>query len=291
MNLPGRPAVAALVLALGSIPALGADDARAQAEQRVRLASRLIADSPAAQRILASGNGLATSHLDEGRLHLSLADEALRAGDYARARKAADDALQHLGMARRLVPDAPSRQQALRARHQEQFAALDRLLEAWRTRAGAQAGGDPALLDVALRFAQAQRLGEAQRYEEGLQLLASAQRLVLDGMNRSLVSREIDYTVRPADADEAFRAEMARHAALADLVPLALRELQPNAEARALIERYLQSGRTLQGQAMLRHGGGDARGAVEHLRGASEFVQRALQAAGVMTPGAAGDPP
>ena len=284
MNLPGRPAVAALVLALGSMPALGADDARAQAEQRVRLASRLIADSPAAQRILASGNGLATSHLDEGRLHLSLADEALRAGDYARARKAADDALQHLGMARRLVPDAPSRQQALRARHQEQFAALDRLLEAWRTRAGAQAGGDPALLD-------ATGLGEAQRYEEGLQLLASAQRLVLDGMNRSLVSREIDYTVRPADADEAFRAEMARHAALADLVPLALRELQPNAEARALIERYLQSGRTLQGQAMLRHGGGDARGAVEHLRGASEFVQRALQAAGVMTPGAAGDPP
>jgi hypothetical protein len=114
----------ALGLLLAAAGAAGGDDARTQAEQRVRLAARLIADSPAAQRIQASGNAAAISHLDEGRLHLSVAEEALKAGDPAKARKSADESLQHLGIARRLVPDQPSRQQALRARHEQQFATV-----------------------------------------------------------------------------------------------------------------------------------------------------------------------
>ncbi len=125
----------ALLFALGST-AFAHDDAKTQAEQRVRLAARLIADSPASQRIQASGHAAALSHLDEGRLHLSLAEDAFKSGDYAKARKTADDALMHLGMARRLVPDAPAQQQALRKRHEEQLASIERLVEAWRVRAG-----------------------------------------------------------------------------------------------------------------------------------------------------------
>ena len=86
----------AQTLALGLLLAAGlaiADDERTQAEQRVRLAARLIADSPAAQRIQASGNAVAISHLDEGRLHLSTAEEALKAGDAAKARKSAEEVL------------------------------------------------------------------------------------------------------------------------------------------------------------------------------------------------------
>lgn len=276
-----RSITAALLLALCSA-VLAADDAKTQAEQRVRLAARLIADSPAAQRIQASGNAVAVSHLDEGRLHLSLAEEAFKAGDYARARKTADDALQHLGMARRLVPDAPSRQLMLRQRHEQQLASMERLIEAWRVRAGS--ANDNALLDAIGLVSQARRLGEEQRYEESLQVLAATERRVLDGIGRVLGSRELDYSARAATPAEAYQLEMARHSALAELLPLALRELQPRPDARALIERYLQSGRALHAQALLRFEGGDSAGALATLRSASTYVERALNAAGVVTP-------
>lgn len=284
MKSAGSHAAAVLLLALCGA-ALAADDAKTQAEQRVRLAARLIADSPAAQRIQASGNAAAVSHLDEGRLHLSLADEALKAGDYAKARKTADESLMHLGMARRLVPDDPSRQRSLRQRHEQQLASMERLIEAWRVRAGASAVNDNALLDVTGLVGQARRQGEEQRYEESLQTLAATERRVLEGMNRVLGSRELDYTARAATPAEAYPLEMARHSALAELVPLALRELQPPPEARALIERYLQSSKALHAQAQQRFEAGDTATALATLRGASTYVERALNAAGVVTPG------
>jgi hypothetical protein len=276
-----RSITAALLLALCSA-ALAADDVKTQAEQRVRLAARLIADSPAAQRIQASGNAVAVSHLDEGRLHLSLAEEAFKAGDYARARKTADDALQHLGMARRHVPDAPSRQLMLRQRHEQQLASMERLIEAWRVRAGS--ANDNALLDATGLVGQARRLGEEQRYEESLQMLAATERRVLEGMGRVLGSRELDYSARAATPAEAYPLEMARHSARAELVPLALRELQPRPDARALIERYMQSGRALHAQALQRFEAGDLPTAMATLRSASTYVERALNAAGVVTP-------
>lgn len=278
-----RSFTAVLLLALCS-SVVAADDAKTQAEQRVRLATRLIADSPAAQRIQASGNAVAISHLNDGRLHLSVADDAFKAGDFAKARKSADDALHHLGMARRLAPDAPSRQLMLRQRHERQLASTERLIEAWRVRAGAAAGNDNALLDATGLVGQARLQGEQQRYDESLQTLAATERYVLDGMSRALTSRELNYSARAATPAETYSVEMARHSALTELVPLALRELQPRPDARALIERYLQSSKALHAQAQRRYEAGETANALATLRSASSYVERALNAAGVVTP-------
>jgi hypothetical protein len=278
-----RSFTAVLLLALCS-SVVAADDAKTQAEQRVRLATRLIADSPAAQRIQASGNAVAISHLNDGRLHLSVADDAFKAGDFAKARKSADDALHHLGMARRLAPDAPSRQLMLRQRHEQLLASTERLIEAWRVRAGAAAGNDNALLDATGLVGQARLQGEQQRYDESLQTLAATERYVLDGMSRALTSRELNYSARAATPAETYSVEMARHSALTELVPLALRELQPRPDARALIERYLQSSKALHAQAQRRYEAGETANALATLRSASSYVERALNAAGVVTP-------
>jgi hypothetical protein len=272
-------------LALGLLLAAGiaiADDAQTQAEQRVRLAARLIADSPAAQRIQASGNAVAISHLDEGWLHLSAAEDALKAGDAAKARKNADESLQHLGMARRLVPDQPARQQALRQRHEQQLATVERLVETWRVRAGTNA--DNALLDATGLVGQAKRLGEEQRYEDSLRTLAAAEQRLLGGFSKLYASRELDYSARTSDPAEAFRDEMASYSALSELVPLAVRELAPRADARQLIERYMQSAQALHTQAQQRFEAGERSGALAALRNAVLYVQRALAAAGVVTP-------
>jgi len=279
-------------VALGLLLAAGiavADDERTQAEQRVRLAARLIADSPAAQRIQASGNAVAISHLDEGRLHLSTAEEALKAGDAAKARKSAEESLQHLGMARRLVPDQPSRQQALRLRHEQQLASALRLVEAWRVRAGTAA--DSALLDVTGLVGQAKRLGEEQRYDDSLRTLSAVELQLLGGFTRLFASRELDYTPRAANPAEAYHDEMAGYSALSELVPVAVRELAPRPDARQLIERYTKSAQALHLQAQQRFETGDRDGALANLRNAVMYVQRALAAAGVVTPAPTGSTP
>jgi hypothetical protein len=283
-------------IAIGLMLAAGlvlADDARTQAEQRVRLAARLIADSPAAQRIQASGNPAAISHLDEGRLHLSTAEEALKAGDAAKARKSAEESLQHLGMARRLVPDQPSHQQALRQRHEQQLATVDRLVEAWRVRATGKplSSTDSALLDATGLVSQARRLGEERRYDDSLRTLAAAEQRLLEGFTRLFASRELDYTPRAANPAEAYHDEMASYSGLSELVPVAVRELTPRADAKQLIERYLKSAQALHAQAQQRFEAGDRDGALANLRSAVMYVQRALSAAGVVTPAPTGSPP
>jgi hypothetical protein len=276
----GLMCVAGLVLA---------DDARTQAEQRVRLAARLIADSPAAQRIQASGNAVAISHLDEGRLHLSAAEDALKTGDAAKARKSAEESLQHLGMARRLVPDQPSHQQALRQRHEQQLATVDRLVEAWRVRAAGRP--DSALLDATGLVSQARRLGDERRYDDSLRTLGAAEQRLLEGFTRLFTSREIDYTPRAANPAEAYHDEMASYSGLSELVPVAVRELAPRADAKQLIERYAKSAQALHAQAQQRFEAGDRDGALANLRSAVMYVQRALAAAGVVTPTPTGSPP
>lgn len=286
----GPVALAAALLA-GSGAALAQDDAvqRAQAEQRVKLVGTLLADSRRAQRITASGSSEAVAHLDEGRVHHALALELMAKGDFTGARKAADDALKHLGQASRHVPDAPARREAARARHEQLLPSVERLLESLRARAGASESSD---ITAAIGLVGAARQ-QAQdgRYEEANQTLAQAERHVLDGMNRTLGATTLDYTVRAATPMEEFQVELARHRSLAELIPLAVRDLQPRADALALIERYGESRSTLYGQALQQFQSGDVVQALAHLRNATLFVQRALLAAGLVAPQPTGNPP
>lgn len=286
----GPVALAAALLA-GSGAALAQDDPaqRAQAEQRVKLVGTLLADSRRAQRITASGSSEAVAHLDEGRVHHALALELMAKGDFTGARKAADDALKHLGQASRHVPDAPARREAARARHEQLLPSVERLLESLRARAGASESSD---ITAAIGLVGAARQ-QAQdgRYEEANQTLAQAERHVLDGMNRTLGATTLDYTVRAATPMEEFQVELARHRSLAELIPLAVRDLQPRADALALIERYGESRSTLYGQALQQFQSGDVVQALAHLRNATLFVQRALLAAGLVAPQPTGNPP
>lgn len=287
---------ARLVLMLGAVclnhGAVRAQDdaARAQLEQKIRLTEKLIADSPAAQRIGASGNTQALAHLDEGRLHHAIARDLLARGDLAGARRAVDEALRHLGHARRLVPDASARQAALRERHEALLASTQRLVDAWQRRVGSDA--DATDLTGALGLvANARQLAGEGRVDEANGLLAKAERHVLDGMMRTLRTRTIDYSTSFTTPAEEFQHELARQQSFADLVPLALRELRPGAEAVALVERYARSGEALRLQALQRFNAGELPLALAHIRESTQVLQRALLAAGLVAPPATGTPP
>ena len=288
---------ATLALLLGAValhdPVRAQDDAaRAQLDQKIRLTARLIADSPSAQRIVSSGNTQAVAHLDEGRLHHALAQELFGKGDLAGARREVDDALRHLGHARRLVPDAPARQAAARQRHDALLASTERLIEAWRQRAGERSNADATDLTAAIGLVgNARQLAGDGRIDEANELLARAERYVLDGMTRMLHTTTLDYTARFSTPAEEFQYELAREQGYADLLPLALRDLKPAADAIVLIERYAQSGESLRAQALQRFNAGDTTQALAHIRTATLYVQRALLAAGLVAPTSTGSTP
>ena len=280
---------AALLLGVPGTRAADDDAARAQLEQKLKLVARLVSDSPSAQRIATSGNAEAVAHLDEGRVHHALATDLLAKGDLAGARKAADHALHHLSMARRSAPDAPARREAARQRHDQLLASVERLVEALRARSVSGEATDLTsaigLLSVARQHAQ------DGRYDEANQALAQAERHVLAGMTRTLNATTLDYTVRAASPVEEFQNELARHKGLAELVPLAVRDLRPRPDAMALIERYGETSTQLYGQSLQQFQGGDIAQALTHLRNATLYVQRALLAAGLVAPQPTGNPP
>jgi tetratricopeptide (TPR) repeat protein len=298
VNAQGGIARGALLALLALPPALSAaaedDAARAQLEQRLKLTASLMADGSSAQRIVASGNPRATAHLDEGKVHHALAQDLLAKGDLAGARKAADEALRHLGQARRLVPDAPGKQAAAKARYEQMMASLDRLVDAWRQRLGSRADSevdDGDLLAATGLMQTARGFGGEQRYEEAVYILASAEGHVLTGMNRVMHARTLDYTARATTPAEEYQQELMRHRSLADLVPLAVNDLKPKPEAMTLIERYTEASATLRMQAQQRFAAGDTQQALAHVRNAVLFVQRALSTAGLVTPQATGNTP
>lgn len=276
-------------------PLLAADDeaaARRQLEQRIRLTASLISDSPTAQRIGSSGNAEAVGHLDEGRLHHAMAVDLLAKGDHAGARKAVDEALKHLGAARRMVPDGAARQSLARQRHEQLMGSVERLTESLRVRASGQPGHDSSDLTSAIGLlAVARRHAQDGRFDEANQVLGEAERHVLSGMNRSLHAATLDYTVLPATVTEAFQLELARHQGFSELLPLAVRDLKPGTEASALMDRYSEASATLQSQAVQQFQTGNPEEALSLIRNATLYIQRALLAAGLVSPSPTGTSP
>lgn len=282
--------VGALVLAGGA--ALAQDDAaRAQLEQRIRLNAKLLTDSQTAARITSSGNAQAISHLEEGRVHQSVAEDLLLKGDLAGARRAVDAALHHVSQARRLAPDQQGRRAAARQRYEQKQAELDRLIDAWERHAGRTDATDGDLFAATGLIVTARQFAQESRFEDAGHTLAAAEGHVLAGMNRLLREKTLDYTLRPATPAEEFQLELARHKGLADLVPLALTELKPRPDALALIERYGKTSQALRHEAQARFAAGDVPQALADVRNAILYLQRALTAAGVSAPDATGSPP
>jgi len=279
----------ALGLLLAASTALGADDAlRQQVEQSVRLGARLVGDAATGQRIAASGHTRAAALLEDSRLHLARAEKALAEGDLPTARQEAEEALRQIGLARRLVPDGVGRQAVAQQRWARQQATLERLLQAWPAPAEGAAPRDSADAEdrraVTTLLADARRLAGEGRHDEANTLLGTAETRLMAGMNRVLHQRTLDYSSKATTPAEVFYETLARHEGLIELVPVALAELKPGADAQALVERYADTSRTLRLQAVQRQQRGDLTQALADLHNALIYVQRALAAAGVALP-------
>jgi hypothetical protein len=273
---------ASAALAVGS--AAAQSEARRSVEQKLEFSRTLITGSAVANRIRASGSEEAKALLRQAGEHLAAAEALLSQGDLAAADRETNRAILVVGQARQLAPDDAQRSAEQRARFLELLASTETLAASYeRHRKAAAQQASVEWTDAQRQLERARSLQATGQLTEATRLLGDVQRQLMSQMTGLLGNQTIDYTVRFESPRHEFDYELARYRSLEALVPMALKEFNPTASARADVDGHLVRGRQLSEAAQRQVGERPERG-VALLREAVAEVQRALGAAGLVVP-------
>jgi hypothetical protein len=264
-------------------------------EQKAAMLDRVLNQSPVAARIASSGNDTARKHFATARELLAHARELGKDGVLRGADALLNEAIYEVSRAQQLVPDPGSQQAAERARYEQlenSVAALKRTaliaLPATASRRGESREQVVAHADVLAD--QATSLARSNRYIEANKQMEAALMLLLNDASARLAGHTIVYDVRFADRKEEFDFELERFRSFERLVPLALLEFRPSAEARVLVDRHVAQATELRqrGEAQLPR---DPLAAIKDVTEGTDALRRALQAAGLQVPQTMGGSP
>jgi hypothetical protein len=264
-------------------------------EQKAAMLDRVLNQSPVAARIASSGNDTARKHFATARELLAHARELGKDGVLRGADALLNEAIYEVSRAQQLVPDPGSQQAAERARYEQlenSVAALKRTaliaLPATAPRRGESREQVVAHADVLAD--QATSLARSNRYIEANKQMEAALMLLLNDASARLAGHTIVYDVRFADRKEEFDFELERFRSFERLVPLALLEFRPSAEARVLVDRHVAQATELRqrGEAQLPR---DPLAAIKDVTEGTDALRRALQAAGLQVPQTMGGSP
>lgn len=286
-----RGCLAVLWLAVAvSVPAQAqqVDDAsrRATVEQKRQLVARILEDSPASRRIEGSDHEEARKQLAAARAKSVHAGELLDRGDLGAGDAALNEAMAMISRARQMVPDSRRRVIEHRVRYEQLAASVDTMLGAAR-RQLERAGSSRERSEVdqaAHHVEEARSLAGAERFEDATRVLMGAERTLVSALRATLGGATLDYTLRFESPAEELAFEIDRFNSLHQLVPLAIAELRPGREAAALVDRHVKRGTALREAAAREAARREWPAALKSVREASDWMQRALLAAGLVTP-------
>lgn len=285
---------AAWALLLGAaqaVSAAGNTSTSAALTHKQRFVEQLLGDSPMVRRIETSGNSQAIGYLKAALEQRKLAGERLQAGASADAEKALNEAILNVGRARQLVPENVNRLVFERVRLARLMTGVDSLRANYerhlQQRTGAQtasAKDDPELERIDALIQDAHGLASAERVTEAMRALESAEHGLLLALNRVLGNQTIRYAERFDTPAEEFAYEVQRNTSYVELVPVAIHEYRPGADALRQMNRLIEKNRSHRGQADDLAARRDWRGALRAIRAGTLDLQRALAVAGVLVP-------
>ncbi|HZW12620.1 MAG TPA: hypothetical protein VFF81_05430 [Noviherbaspirillum sp.] len=265
----------------------GAASQQATLESKTRLVKLLLSQSPAVQRIPQSNNAQAQKKLAEAQSLTAKADAEAAAGRVEPAIKLLDKALLEITAAARLVPDAAQLASQERTRYTglresvRTFVSLHKsLAERMAIKKGAEL--DTGRIDGML--AKAEGLAGAANHKEANGVLNEAYKIVVTAISKMLFAETIVYDLKFDTPADEFKHELARNRSYEELIPLALKQLNPTRETAMLSERYVQRSKELRDLAQKQAGGGDYPSALKTIQDATGQLQRSLQIAGVVVP-------
>lgn len=257
-------------------------------EQKAAMLDRVLNHSPVAARVAGSGNEPARRHFQSAREMLASARQLAGDGALREADRLLNGAIYEVSRAQQLVPDPGTQQAAERARYAQlvdSAAALKRtaLIALPAAAPGRGESREQVVARADLLVDQAAQLARADRYIEANKQLDAALLLLLQDASARLAGHTIVYDVRFADRKEEFAFELERFRSIERLLPLALLEFRPSAEARVLVDRYAARAGALRqrGESQFAR---DPLAAIRDLADGTEALKRALQAAGLTVP-------
>lgn len=256
-------------------------------KQKQELLNQLLGDSLAAARINASGNAQAQQFMSGARERYIKAVAVLQSADLGAANELFNEAIWMIGMARRLVPDSLERANEYRARYSQLLSSIESLRRSYRVHLSHLKRGeneDPGWRKVSGLVEEARTHAAAERLLEANRALLQAEYNLLAAFGTVFGTTTLDYTPHFSDAKEEFQFEFERNRSYGDLVPMAIAELKPSAQAIGLIARYVESNRVFRDRAQHLAASKNYPEALKNIREATAELQRALLAAGLVVP-------
>ncbi|HET9576802.1 MAG TPA: hypothetical protein VFP44_03190 [Usitatibacter sp.] len=278
-------------LALAAAADASPAESRTALEQKEALVRRLLTDSPAVQRIDASGNPQAQAFFRDARARH---DEALRlmaAADNARAEQELNEALWLAGKARQLVPDPMLRAIELRFQNRGLARAIEALRDAYAAHLAKARGvaveslaADPVVTRTRERLEQADALAASENVHEANAVLRGAERELMVAMTRALGSTTVHVSARFEQPADEYAYEAARRRGYFELLPIARVQLDPGREAIAAMERHVAASASWNERAEKLAARHEYPAALDAVRRSTAALQEALAAAGLVVP-------
>jgi hypothetical protein len=258
--------------------------------QKEALVRRILGDSPAVQRIIASGNLEARNFMRDAQAMHQKAQDLLKTGNVTGADEALNDAMWQIGRARQLVPDNLFLAVEQRVQYGRRLGSVDSLRASYerhlaRLNSTPQSiAGERLLAKVAERIESAKNFANAEQLVDANQALEAAEQQIMIGLTQLLGSTTVESTSRPDTPADEYAFELERNRSFAGLVPIALAEFNPSADARHLIARFVERNRVLLASADQSAAARNFAAALGSLRAGTQSLQHALAAAGLLVP-------
>lgn len=279
---------------IGSASAAGKDQAiQHQTEvavdtvkQKLMLAEMML-QSRGAKAAAEGTNAQAKADIELATKKLTDAKAALNQGKSNNALALTEESLKLIGAATRTAGNDDAIK-AQRARYSELQETLHNFQESHKQnynrtvkKRGKSAAVDYDHAKVDALVAEANSYAGKNQYENAMQSLTAAERLVTSAIGAMLDSQTIVYDLNFETPAEEYDYERKRYIGYEELIPVAIEERKPNESVVKLMDSYVEKGRAQKAEAERRAKDGNYPDAISLMLGATEEIRRALRLAGI----------
>lgn len=252
------------------------------ARSKEAMVGRLLAQSILASRIRTADNPELLALLDQARQAFDNGRAHLADGNAGAANDAFDTALKAMHQARKGLAVDGANAVELNTRFNNLLKSIESLQGSYRSRRGA-AGGKGSAPDEAFEamVQRARRDAAEGRLEQAVDLLRETEAKLMTAIQTQIGSATLHYTEALDSPDQIFRHELSRNRGFAELVPLAIEQLNPPPAQRQALDEQLARNLALRQFAESEAAAQRFDSAITTLRQGTERIQALLERSGV----------
>lgn len=258
-----------------------------QVKQKLMFAE-MMSKSKGAKRVLASQNDEAKELLKNAKSQLLEGREKSLVGALPEALALANESLNMMSEANRLVPGEEEMAQlaenyksllaeieGYQKSHKDNVARLEKISSVPDGARYDEAG-------VNKKLSEAQSLADRKNYVRANAVLGKVQQIITMALHKMLDSTTLVYDLNFATAADEYEYERKRFIGYEELIPIAIEAKKPAPGAIKLMESFHEKARKRRDQAVAKAAAGEYGDAIAMLQQATKTVRRALRMVGVM---------